>query len=403
VAVFNYSALDKNGEVCQGLLEGDTGRQVRRTLRTQGLTPLEVAEVSSDSKGAGRYFFKKRLSSTELALLTRQFATLVRSGTPLEEALRAVAVQSDKAVVKEILSSIRAKIMEGYSLAKALEDYPAIFSELYRATVAAGEEAGRLDVVFERLADYSEFRQQIRQKIGLALIYPFILTVVALAIIGALLAYVVPQIVVVFQSVGQELPLLTRFLIAVSAFLQEYGLIILLALLVGFLGVYSAMRREDFRFKVHLLLLRLPLARRFIKTINAANFARSFSILTASGVSVVQGMRLSAKVIWSLPIRAAILRASAKVREGESLAGTLAVDGYLPPISIHLIASGEQSSNLEEMLDKAAVIQEHEIETMVAASLGVFEPLLILFMGGIVLGIVMAILLPILDMNQLVR
>jgi len=403
LGAFQYSALDSNGHLNKGVLEAESPRQLRQIIREKGLTLVAVEEVSGSRKVRSLFFLQKRLSSTDLALFTRQLATLIRSGVPLEEALQAVAEQTEKSAIKGVLVALRARIMEGYSMARALDDFPAIFSGLYRATVDAGEQVGHLDIIFERLADYTEFRQQIRQKIILALIYPALLTVVAFTIIGALLAYVVPQVVTVFQSVGQELPILTRGLIFTSEALKEYGIFLLLIAVLTGISWTVALRNPKLRFSFHKFLLSLPLAGKFIKTVNAANFARSFSILTASGVSVVEGMHLSAKVIWALPIREAVVEASTKVREGESLHRSLAKSGYLPPISIHLIASGESSSKLEEMLDKAAQIQEHEIETLVAATLGIFEPLLILVMGGIVLAIVMAILLPILDMNQLVR
>ncbi len=321
----------------------------------------------------------------------------------LDEALRAIAEQSDKNRVKRVISAVRSRVLEGNSLATALSDFPATFPDLYRATVESGEQAGHLDVVFERLADYTEFKQQVRQKIMLALIYPIILTVVALLIVIAMLAYVVPQIVDVFQNVGQNLPLLTKLLIFSSTFLKEYGIVLLLLIFVLMLLFKFALNQQGFKIYFHSFLLKIPLISKFIKTINAASFARSFSILTSSGVSVVEGLRLSAKVMGNLPMRHAVEEAAAKVREGESLHRTLAQKGYFPPITIHLIASGENSSRLDEMLDKAAQIQEREIETLIAASLGIFEPLLILFMGVIVLGIVLAILLPILDINQLVR
>ncbi|MBU0730672.1 MAG: type II secretion system inner membrane protein GspF [Proteobacteria bacterium] len=404
MGAFEYSALDTSGRLKKGVLEGDTARQVRQLLRDKGLSPVSVEGVSGGETRQSKSIMRGRsISPTDLALVTRQLATLVRSGTVLEEALRAVVDQTDKARIKSVIAAVRSKILEGYTLARAFADFPSIFPALYCATVEAGEQAGHLDVVFERLADYTEFRQQIRQKTMLALLYPAFLTVVAVLVVSALLAYVVPQVVSVFENVGQELPVLTRWLIATSGFVKSYGLLCLVLFIVAAVGIKILLRNEKVLFRFHRLQLATPMVSRFVKILNAARFARSFSILTASGVSVLEGMRLSAQVIGNLPMRRAVEEAAGRVREGESLHRTLAKSGYFPPITIHLIASGEASANLEEMLERAAHAQEREIETLIAAAMGIFEPVLILVMGLIVLGIVLAILLPILDLNQLVR
>lgn len=405
MAAFEFTALDASGRERKGVLEGDTPRQVRQQLREQGLAPLAVAEVRSSEKhrAASRLSFQRGISATDLALITRQFATLVRSGLPIEEALQVVSRQTEKPRLRNMLMGVRARVMEGHTLATALRDFPHIFSDLYSATVSAGEQSGHLEVVLERLADYTETRQALRQKIMLALIYPVVVTGVAILVVTALLAFVVPQVVQVFENTGQQLPILTRLLIAVSGFIRDYGVLLLVILAV--LGVMAAslLRRPGPKLRFNQLLLSLPLIARLVRSMNTARFMRTFSILTASGVPVIEAMRISAQVMSNLVMRAAVEEASRRVREGANLHKSLERSGYFPPIAIHLVASGETSGKLEQMLDRAAVSQEREIETLLAAILGLFEPLLILGMGGMVLVIVLAILLPIFDLNQLVK
>lgn len=404
MGAFEFSAIDGGGRLRKGILEGDTPRQVRQKIREKGLTPLSVNAVEEEKTGeSGLGRLKSRISPADLALATRQLATLVQSGAVLEECLRTVAEQAEKSRMKSILLSVRSKILEGYSVDQALADFPTVFPELYRKTLAAGEQAGHLDLVLERLADYTEFRQQLRQRLLLALLYPLLLTVVAVSVIGALLIYVVPQVVGVFSRIGQELPLLTRVLIGVSDFFQERGFILLLAVIAMFLLAKGLLRKEGVKRRFHGILLRLPVVGKFNRSLNAARFARSFSILTASGVPVLDGLKVSSQVLGNLVMREALDRAAARVREGGSLHQALAAEGHFPPITIHLIASGEASSNLEQMLERAASTQEREIESLTAVAMGMFEPALILTMGGIVLLIVLAILLPIFELNQLVQ
>lgn len=404
MAAFQYAALDERGRTRKGLLEGDTARQVRQVLRERGLVPLDVEEVAGRKEsGRRRTPWASRIGATELALVTRQMATLVGSGVPIEEALGAVARQAGKARTGSLLMAVRTRVLEGHSLATALGDFPRVFPELYRATVAAGEQSGYLDVVFERLADYTETRQQMRNKIGLALFYPLLLTLVAILIVAGLLAYVVPQVVQVFTSIGQELPFLTRALIALSDFLRDYGLLLLGALILLVFAFGYGMRRIGFRRRVHRLLLRVPLLSRLIRGLNTARYARTLSILMASGVPVLEGLRIAAQVVSNLPLREAVERAAIRVKEGGSLHTAIRESGHFSPMTVQLIASGEASGRLESMLERAAVQQERETDTLIAALLGLFEPILILVMGGVVLTIVLAILLPIFDLNQLVR
>jgi general secretion pathway protein F len=257
--------------------------------------------------------------------------------------------------------------------------------------------------VLERLADYTESRQQMAQKIKLAVFYPAMLTIVAVLVVGGLMTYVVPQVVQVFENIGQGLPQLTRMLIAVSDFLRDYGLLMIVAIGALVAGFNYLLRNPGLRRSYHRFRLGLPLVSKLERGLNTARFARTFSILTASGVPVLESLRISAQVMSNIPMREAVGEAAARVREGAGIAAALERSGYFPPMTIHLIASGEASGKLEEMLERAAVNQEREIETLIAALMGLFEPLLILFMGAFVLVIVLAILLPIFDLNQLVQ
>jgi len=405
MGAFEYTALDNRGREKKGVLEGDAARQVRQQLREQGWVPLAVQEVAQRearrSKRAG--ILQRGISATDLALLTRQLATLTRAGLPLEECLRAVSQQTEKARIKSMLLAVRSRVMEGHTLAAGLADFPNIFPELYRTTVEAGEQSGHLERVLERLADYTENRQLMRQKIQLAVFYPALLTLVAILVVGGLMTYVVPQVVQVFDNIGQQLPPLTRGLIAISDFLRNYGLFILLLVVLGVIGFSYLLRNVGVRRSFHRFLLTVPMISRLERGLNTGRFARTFSILAASGVQVLESMRISAQVMSNLPMQEAVAEASARVREGTGIAAALEKSGYFPPMTVHLIASGEASGKLEEMLERAAINQEREIETLIAAVLGLFEPLLILLMGGIVLIIVLAILLPIFDLNQLVQ
>jgi len=401
---FEFTALDATGREHKGVLEGDSPRAVRQQLRERQWTPLNVQEVAArEAKSARRFSLQRGVAAVDLALMTRQLATLVRSGLPLEESVRAVSQQTEKQRLKSMLLGVRSRVMEGHSLAAGLAEFPHVFPELYRATVAAGEQSGHLDVVLERLADYTESRQQLRQKIQLALFYPALLTLLAISVVVLLLTYVVPQVVQVFQNIGQELPILTRGLIALSDFMRTYGLALLVLLGLASAGIGWLLRKPGPLRQWHALLLRLPLISRLTRGLNTARFARTFSILLASGVPVLEALRIAAEVIGNLPMRDAVEAAARKVREGTSIFSALDKSGYFPPMTLHLIASGEASGKLEDMLERAATSQEREIEVMVATLLGLFEPLLIVVMGGLVLIIVLAILLPIFDLNQLVK
>jgi general secretion pathway protein F len=399
---FEYVALAPNGKEKRGVLEGDSPRQIRQQLRDAGLTPVSVDSASAKSTEKRRFGLQRGVNAMELALLTRQMATLLRSSLPLEHVLKTTAQQSQKRHVERILLAVRAKVLEGRSLADGLSLYPRVFPELYIRTVSSGEESGHLEVVLERLADYTEQRQQMRQKTLLALFYPALLTIVSILIVGGLLTYIVPQVTRVFDSVAQELPLITRALIATSDLFRAHGLtlFILLACL-GLLFSYL-IKKPGPKQAWHRFILRVPLLGRLVRTSNAARFSRTLSIMAASSVPILDALRIAAQVLTNLPMQSAVKEAATMVREGSSLHNALEKTGYFPPMTLSLLASGESSGNLEGMLARSADIQDREIESLVSTILGLFEPLLILIMGGVVLLIVLAILLPIFDLNQLV-
>ncbi len=404
MGAFEYQVLDGSGRERKGVMEGDTARQIRQQLRDKGWTPLSVEAVEQrEARRKGGFSLRRGISATELALVTRQLATLVQSGMPVESALATAAEQSEKMRLKKIILAVRAKVLEGHTLADALKEFPHVFPDLYRSTVAAGEHSGHLEAVLGRLADYTESRQALSQKMGLAMIYPALMIIVAILVVVVLLAYVVPQVVGVFDNIGQELPLLTRGLIAVSDFLTAWGVALLGLIVVSVTLFNLLLRKERFRSVYHRWLLRVPLVGRLVRGLNTARFARTFSILSASGVPVLEGMRIAAEVVTNLPMRRAVDEAARRVREGSSINRALHKSGFFPPMVVHLIASGEASGNLDEMLERAATSQERELETAVSALMGVLEPALILVMGVVVLVIVLAILLPIFDMNQLVH
>ena len=401
---FEYQALDAGGRKRKGVTEGDTARAVRARLRQDGLTPLAVEEVREQASGRGGLSLGARgISPLDLALATRQMATLARAGLPVEEILGTVARQTEKARIRSVLTAVRTRVMEGHALAPAMGAFPRVFPELYRTTVAAGEQTGHLDLVLERLADYTENRNALRQKISLALFYPLVLTVVAIGVTFALLAFVVPEVVQVFAGIGQELPWLTRALIATSDALRDYGLWALAGLVVGGFGLRRLLRHEHWRYRYHGMLLRLPLVGRLVRGLNTARFARTLSILAGSGVPLLEALRTGGEVIGNQPMRAAVTAAAQRVREGSGIGRALEQSGHFPPMTVHLIKSGESSGRLNEMLERAAETQERELETRIAMVVGVFEPLLIVTMGAVVLTIVLAILLPIFELNQLVN
>jgi general secretion pathway protein F len=407
MGAFAYTALDSAGRQHKGVLEGDTARQVRTLLREKSLLPVTVDEVaaqeSRSQRGAGAFTLRRRVATADLSLLTRQLATLVRAALPLEEALLAVSQQTERARVQSILLGVRARVMEGHTLATGLADFPRVFPEIYRATVAAGEQSGHLDTVLERLADYTEGREALRQKVMGAMLYPLVLTVMSFTIVSILLAYVVPKVVSVFENSHAKLPLMTRALVALSDLIRHYGLWFLLAVVAASVLFVRWEREPDNRRRVHRWLLTVPLVGKLLRGFNTARFTRTLSILTASAVPVLDSLRISGEVVTNLPMRDAVAEATARVREGAPIGRALATSRLFPPMTIHLISSGESSGKLESMLERAALSQEQELEGLVTAMTGLLGPLLIVFMGLFVMGIVFAMLLPIFEMNSLIR
>src|SRR5690554_6245221 len=400
---YDYKALDAKGRQKRGVMEADAPRAVRQQLRQMGMTPLEVELVARKPVRVNPLSSRGSLAASDLALITRQLATLIQSSIPVEQALSATAQQSAKPRMRSMLIAIRAKVMEGYTLADSLGEFPRAFPRLYRSTVAAGEHAGHLDLVLNRLADYTESRQEAQQKIQLAAIYPIILSVVAISIVIFLLTYVVPDIIEVFLKQGQDLPGLTVAMLAVSEFLAAYGVYLLILLIAAGIGLRAALAKPGFRMRFHKQLLHLPLFAGMVRGVNTARYASTLSILTTSGVPLVDAMKIAGEVLSNDHLRQELREAARKVSEGGSLQRALDQTGYFPPMMLHMIASGEASGELDSMLERTARMQENTLQSKIAAIVGLFEPLMLLVMGVVVLIIVLAIMLPILNMSNLVR
>ncbi len=405
MAAYEYIALNADGREQRGVLDGDSARQVRQLLREQSLLPVTVTEISDAEppRRMLRFSFGTRIGATDLALLTRQLSTLVRSGIPLEEALLAVSQQSEKARVKSVIAGVRSRVLEGRTLAEGLGAFPRVFPEIYRATVSAGEQSGHLDAVLERMADYTENRQVLQQKIRNAMVYPILLTVVCLGIVGVLLGYVVPEVVRVFEAGDRELPILTRLLISASDFLRAWWWLLAAIVAAGAWMMRRWLREPAARYRFDRFILGLPLVGRIARGNNAARFARTFAILTASAVPVLEALRIAGEVVINAPMRQAVQDAAVRVREGAPIARSLGASKLFPPMLVHLVASGETSGQLESMLQRAADNQERELDGVVNTAVGILGPVMILIMGVFVFMIVIALLLPIFQLNQLVR
>ena len=402
MAAFEYIALDEAGRTRQGVLNGDSARQVRSRLRTLGLYPVEVHGVREQAVTPAGLNPSRRISAAALALLTRQLATLLRAGMPLDESLRALGAQTAARRLQAVLADVRARITEGASLDEAMSVYPGVFPEFYRSMVAAGEAGGRLEEALERLADYTEARRALRQSLSTALIYPAILTLVSLLVVSVLLIYVVPEVVRVFQQTGQSLPWLTTALIASSQALRDFGWLLCLGAALALLLGRFLLSRTVIRARVDRMLLNMPFLGRITRMLHAARLTRSLAILTKSGVPLLEALEISGRMIINIPLRAAVEDAAVRVREGGRLHKALDDCGWFPPLLVQMLASGEESGELDDMLARAASYEENELQTVLTAAAALFEPLIILVMGAVVLVIVLAILLPIFEMNQLV-
>lgn len=404
MAAFEYKALEKTGKQKKGVMEGDNARQVRQRLKEQGLIPVEVIETKSKQKKSASQglSFKRGISVNDLSLITRQLATLVQAGMPLEECLKAVAEQGEKAHIRSMMMGVRSKVIEGYPLAESFADYPHAFDELFCSMVAAGEKSGHLDTVLNRLADYAENRQKMRSKLQQAMIYPIMLTLIAIAVISFLLATVVPKIVDQFVQMGQGLPTVTEILLAASNFVVHWGLLVVLVVVVFIVGVKWLLTKPHLRLAWDKKILRLPIIGKVVRGLNTSRFARTLSICTSSAIPLLDGMKVAADVMSNQYFKQQVLEAADNVREGASLRISLEQTKLFPPMMLHMIASGEQSGELEQMLTRSADNQDRDFESLVNMALGVFEPLLIVFMAGIVLFIVVATLMPIIELNNLV-
>ncbi|MBU1215330.1 MAG: type II secretion system inner membrane protein GspF [Gammaproteobacteria bacterium] len=407
MAAFNYQALDPAGKPNSGMIEADSARLARAALRESGLFVVELNALTDTPEQSAtrniRLPFRKRIPLSEVSLMLRQLATLLEAGLPLEQALAVLIEQGGNPAMRQVVAALRSEVLAGSTLARAMEKHRDTFPDIHRALIRAGEESGELDTVMDKLATYSEGQQALQQKIGLAMVYPAIVIFVAVLVVGGLLLFVVPPVVEVFQQTRQELPLLTRALIALSDFLSATWLYLIALTVIGGILAQRALRLDALRYQLHLKLLRLPVMGKLIRGSNTARMASTLSILVGSGVGLLTALNAACGVMSNLPMQRALEEAAAKVREGVTLSRALAASGLFPPVLVHLIASGEQSGRLDTMLDRVAKQQTQEVAGFTTALTALLEPLLILFMGAVVLLIVLAILLPIIQMNQMVK
>ncbi|MEN3110150.1 type II secretion system inner membrane protein GspF [Uliginosibacterium paludis] len=398
MAGFNYKALAADQKrVLRGRVEADSSRQARAQLREQGLAVLELTE---EREGSGR---RLRLGGMQLATLTRQLAGLLDAGLAIDEALNVLGEQSENKREQALLALIRQDIASGQSLSVSLGHFERVFPPFYRALVRAGEESGKLPGVLTRLADYLERREELKSGLAMAFIYPGIVIFVSISVIVGMLTWVVPQMVQVFQGAKQVLPLPTRILLAVSHFMGNWGGWLLLLLLVAALLFWRAMKKEDFRFRVHARRLTVPWFGKLERAAETVRFASTLAILAGSGVPVLTAMSAASGVMSNLPLKAAAEQAARQVREGMSLARALSAAKAFPPILVHLVASGEATGRLDTMLERAAAEQSAGLSRKVETFSQLLGPAVVLVMGAVVLFIVLAILLPVFEMNQLIK
>jgi len=403
---FRYEAVDAGGITRKGVLNADSPRAARSDLRLQGLTPLAVEAIAAqvDESGVARSRgFGERLSQVELALFTRQLASLLEAGLPLEQAFTALLEQAERAYMRDLIASIRSEVMGGAPFSAALSRHPRDFAEIYRALVASGEQIGQLARVLARLADYIERRNALVQRVRLAFTYPAIVTVVAFAIVIFLLTYVVPQIVSVFANTKQKLPVLTVMMLAVSDFTRAYGLYVAAILIALWVAWRRALRNPALKLRWHAWLLDAPVYGRFERSLNTARFASTLAITTGSGVPILRALDTSRDTLSNVAMKTLVEDATASVREGASLARALSAQKYFPPMLVHMIRAGEITGELPAMLERAADSQQADLERRALTIAGLLEPVLILAMGLVVLLIVLAVLMPIIEINQLVR
>lgn len=398
---FEYTGLDSQGLQKQGILQADTEKHARQMLREQNLIPVEIQKITNDKTSQADKALKTQLPKGELPIIIRQLSTLLKAGLPLDEALLTITEQSENKNSKKILVTLRSKLMEGHTLAYGMRLFPKAFDELITTSVEAGETSGHLESVLLRLAEYLEKREDMSKQSLSALLYPFILIVSSILVVSGLMVYIVPKVIQVFESNQSELPVITRGLIAVSDFVRHYGLAVLMVILVGLVVFVIALKNQAFKFKFHTWLLKLPLLGSFIKTNQSARFTRTLGILTKSTVPIVESLSLSGKVVNNLAIRKSVEKTAEAVREGRSLSQALNADGYFPPMTLRLIHSGEQGGMLSEMLERAADTQERDVDHKLSSIISLLQPVAILIVGSLILLIVLAMLLPIFQMNTI--
>jgi general secretion pathway protein F len=408
MSAFEYQALDSNGKTLRGVLQAETIRAARAVLRERGLTPLDVDLVHTNpttTLHAQWRLFKPRsaLSTPQLATLARQLATLVDAGLPIDESLQALSEQHENPSTHAIVLHLRSRVMEGLSLASALRDFPDSFPETFSAAVAAGESSGQLNIALLKLADAVESRDALSQQIWMALAYPILLLVVALTVVTGLMVFVVPQIIGVFNHLGQKLPWITQALIALANAIRNWGLLSGFTIIAGVIAGRIALQRSSIRARIDQLLLRTPLLGNLLRTANTAHVTRTLATLVSSGVPILEAMHLASSTIQNKTMQSAFKTATARVREGGELARALAMSRLFPPVAIRLIASGEKTGRLGDMLDQTARQQTHELEKRFALLTTFLGPLVILMVGSLILLIVLAIMLPIFELNQLIH
>lgn len=402
MAGFRYQAYNLDGKLHRGVLEADSARQARSLLRDQGLTPHLVEAIAANDPARGSRFRAVSLSRAELTRLTRSLASLIEAGLTVEQAFDALIEQAESERERQVLAALRGEVVAGSTIARALESFPRIFPELYRTLIAAGESSGQLARVLSRLADYLEERQALASRLSLALIYPSIVLLVAVAVVVALLAYVVPQVVSVYAHAKETLPLLTRGLIALSSFLQAAWPALLLLMAGAIIGLKMALKRRVPRARIHSLLWRTPGLGKLLRQLDSTRLAATLAILVGSRVPLLTALEAGGGVMTLIPMREALEGAARGVREGMPLSRALAATDAFPPVMVHLIAGGESTGRLDEALDRAARQQQATLSTRMAAAVAVLEPALVVLMGLLVLAIVLAILLPLFNLNQLV-
>lgn len=404
---YAFEALDAEGTTRKGVIEADTARAARGLLRNRALVPLDVRPVASgESEGgvARRALFQRKVfSATELAIWTRQLAGLVSSGLTLERALTALAEEAENEQQHHLVAALRAEVNAGSPFGKALARFPREFSEIYVAVVGAGEQSGHLGAVLERLADDLEERQALNAKLLAATLYPAIVTVAAIAIVLLLMTYVVPQVANVFTGTKRALPLLTTMMLALSAFVRTWGLLLVGALVLAGFGVQVALRQPALRERYDAAWLRLPLVGRLARGYNAARFAGTLAMLAGAGVPILKALQAAAETLGNRAMRADALDALVLVREGAPLATALAQKKRFPGLLGMFARLGEQTGQLPAMLQRAANQLSTEVQRRALQLATLLEPLLIVGMGLVVLLIVLAVLLPIIQLNQWVR